>query len=187
VRVRWTWVSTPPGQRRDRRIVGGDFNAPALEPHEHAGDRTLCFGYVHRDASGKSRGMAPTVVAELRELGNVALPEEYWPEWQPESAPEGTTRDGRAWEAIESWIFNARDEHGLIDAFRQAPDNLASSAHSHFAGHKIPMRYDHIFVRGYTPTSANYVPELLGRNVAEGSKLHSDHAPLVAVVKPVAQ
>lgn len=64
-----------------------------------------------------------------------------------------------------------------MDAFRSVHGyGDSKDAYSHLTGGKTPVRYDHIFLRGLTASSALYRIDWL----EEG---WSDHAPLVVEAK----
>jgi endonuclease/exonuclease/phosphatase (EEP) superfamily protein YafD len=168
----WQQVRSSLGICGPRVILGGDFNAPALE----GGRKTYCFGYSVATPQGR-KDMSPAIAASLRELD---LPETYWGEWDFANRPEGTTGDGRAWEEIESWIYN---DSGLDDAYLRADRKRDGDlGHSHYAGGRYPVRYDHVFTRGYQSHEAGYLRGHIRKHAEQSESVYSDHAPLVVTL-----
>lgn len=144
-------------------ILGGDFNAPALE----GGTKTYCFGYRCVTKNGR-KAMSPSIAAELRQAGTLDIEEDYWGAWDLENHPEGTDGTGKAWEEAEAWIYNRTQEHRLADAYRTTPSKYADDLQfSHYVRGSIRMRYDHVFVRGYTAERAGYLRQHIRKHASE--------------------
>lgn len=145
-----------------RLIIGGDFNAPALETT--AGAFTFGVEVLH-EAKWKSMATAADHLSVAEVLN---LPRRYW---------KDKLGSGEDWEKDESWIFNQSGECGLYDAYRSihpVVDSVPCAFSFRFAhgGSDKVRRFDHLFLsRGLQAKSAEYRHGVMTNGI-------SDHTPL---------
>ena len=157
------WISRVEGPL----VFAGDFNAPGIE----TGERTYCFGY-DIEWEGERTDALYKAAHEFGHARAATMQPRLFERW----TFDGVTDTGERWEAAEGWIYDKSRGHGLVDAFRSVHGyGDSKDAYSHLTGRKTPVRYDHIFLRGLTASSALYRIDLLER--------WSDHAPLVVEAK----
>lgn len=162
-------------------LIGGDFNAPAYE----GPTTTYCFGFQIKSSEEVWRDMSPATSQRLPRPASDEFERQYWKSWDAEHKLKGEDASGEVWEKYESWFYNHGRDIGMHDAYKCATTKSDSDLKgSHYAGHHYLMRYDHLFVRGYTATRAGYLREHIYRHApaTDGSDkvaAASDHAPLV--------
>jgi endonuclease/exonuclease/phosphatase (EEP) superfamily protein YafD len=161
-----TWEQLIPWlMRRDGPLIlAGDFNAPGIETARE----TLCYGTMV-EWDGEWTDSLARAAHELGHERAAELNRRLFSKW----TFDGVSDTGERWEKAEAWIYSQTEEHGLVDAYRTVRGyGKQNDDYSHLAGHKTPVRYDHVFLRGLVATAARYRVDWLEAR-------WSDHAPLV--------